>query len=213
VYTVNSVPTPATPAPRGGRQPITTTAQISHVAFQLFITQGYEETTVDEIARACGIGRRTLFRYFPSKNDIPWGEFDTLLDHFSDVLHSTDPAWTISQALRSAIIEFNTFPPEETPYHRARMDLLLNVPTLLGHSTLRYRAWREVIQRFVGFRLGCSPDAIEARTVAWVSLGLSLAAYEQWLATPHTPLAELLDRAFDSLETALQASGVVLPTS
>jgi mycofactocin system transcriptional regulator len=197
-------------ASRGGRNPITTTAHISHVAFNLFITQGYEETTVDDIARACGIGRRTLFRYFPSKNDIPWGDFDDLLENFAEVLEATDPCWPISDALRQAIIEFNTFPAEETPYHRARMDLLLSVPSLLGHSTLRYQRWREVIQAFVGNRLGVSPQSIEARTVAWVSLGLSLAAYEQWLFEPNTSLQTLLSRAFDALEDALRANGVVL---
>lgn len=200
-------------ASRGGRNPITTTAHISHVAFNLFITQGYDETTVDDIARACGIGRRTLFRYFPSKNDIPWGDFDDLLDHFAEVLDSTDPECSIQEALRRAIIEFNTFPENETPYHRARMDLLLTVPSLLGHSTMRYRLWREVIQRFVGSKLHVSPDSIEARTVAWVSLGLSLAAYEQWLREPDAPLTNLLDKAFATLDDALRAQGIALSVS
>jgi mycofactocin system transcriptional regulator len=195
---------------RGGRQPITTTAHISHVAFNLFIQHGYDETTVEDIAQACGIGRRTLFRYFPSKNDIPWGEFDSLLENFATVLDATDPSCSIEESLRQAIIEFNTFPAEEAPYHRARMELLLSVPSLLGHSTLRYRAWREVIQGFVAKRLGTDPNCIEARTIAWVSLGLSLAAYEQWLASPTDSLADLLHRAFDTLEHTLQAQGISL---
>lgn len=202
----SGLPTPS----RGGRQPITTTAHISHVAFNLFLRKGYEETTVEEIAQACGIGRRTLFRYFPSKNDIPWGDFDALLENFAAVLDATDPSWSIERSLRQAIIEFNTFPPEEAPYHRARMDLLLTVPSLLGHSTLRYRAWREVIQRFVAGRLGIEPESIEARTIAWVSLGLSLAAYEQWLASPTDSLADLLHSAFDALEQTLRAQGISL---
>lgn len=195
---------------RGGRTPITTTARISHVAFELFVTQGYENTTVDQIAEACGIGRRTLFRYFPSKNDIPWGDFDSLLHHFQQVLRQTDPQWPLHEALKVAIIEFNTFPPEETLYHRKRMDLLLSVPSLLGHSTLRYEGWRQVIQEFVSERLGVSPDSLEARLIAWVSLGISLASYELWLADPYAHLPDLLAHGFDTLESLLEARGVSL---
>ena len=39
-------------------------------AFELFDRQGFEGTTVDDIAAAAGIGRRTFFRYFASKNDV-----------------------------------------------------------------------------------------------------------------------------------------------
>ena len=48
--------------------------ELEHVAFELFDRQGFEGTTIDDIAGAqAGIGRRTFFRYFPSKNDVPWG--------------------------------------------------------------------------------------------------------------------------------------------
>ena len=54
----------------------------------MFVERGFERTTVDEIAAAAGIGRRTLFRYFPSKNDLAWGEFDDMLARFRVVLAS-----------------------------------------------------------------------------------------------------------------------------
>ena len=46
----------------------------------------------------------------------------------------------LTEALQAAVIEFNRLPIEEIPYHRQRMELLLNVPTLMAHSTLRYAA-------------------------------------------------------------------------
>ena len=50
---------------------MTTRAELEQVAFELFDRQGFEGTTVGDIARAAGIGRRTFFRYFASKNDVP----------------------------------------------------------------------------------------------------------------------------------------------
>ena len=63
-----------------GRRRITSRAELEHVAFELFDRQGFEGTTIDDIAVAAGIGRRTFFRYFPSKNDVPWGNFEDELD-------------------------------------------------------------------------------------------------------------------------------------
>ena len=56
---------------RVGRAPATTHGELSHVALALFLERGFDHTTVDDIAAAAGISRRTLFRYFPSKNDLP----------------------------------------------------------------------------------------------------------------------------------------------
>ena len=66
--------------PAAGRRRVTSRAELERVAFDLFGRQGFERTTVDDIAAAAGIGRRTFFRYFPSKNDVPWGDFEGELD-------------------------------------------------------------------------------------------------------------------------------------
>jgi AcrR family transcriptional regulator len=65
----------------GGRPPATSHAEIEAAAFALFAQKGFDATTMEDIATAVGVGRRTLFRYFPSKNDIPWGQFDDSLEH------------------------------------------------------------------------------------------------------------------------------------
>jgi mycofactocin system transcriptional regulator len=182
--------------PRIGRQPSTSRAALSHIALQLFIERGFEQTTVDDVAAAAGIGRRTLFRYFPSKNDLPWGDFEVELTRMRAVLAATPQAVSLVDALVGAVIEFNRFPAAEIPYHRERMRLLLSVPALLAHSTLRYAEWRGVVSDFAAQRLGVAPDAIEPTAIGWVFLGASLAAYEQWLREDDSDLVELLDCAF-----------------
>ena len=57
-------------------------------------------------------------------------------------------------AIRVALIDFNRVAPAQVPLHRRRMELILRVPTLLAHSTLRFTAWREVVAEFVAERTG-----------------------------------------------------------
>ncbi len=65
---------------RVGRRRSTTPHDITDVAIELFAARGFDEVSVDDVAQAAGISRRTLFRYYASKNAILWGEFDTHLD-------------------------------------------------------------------------------------------------------------------------------------
>ena len=190
------------PRPRMGRAPATTHSELSHLALQMFLERGFDETTVDDIVRAAGIGRRTFFRYFASKNDLPWGEFETLLTSMRGHLHSLPPEMPLMDVIRLAVIEFNRFPDAEMPYHRERMWLLLNVPSLVAHSTLRYAAWRQVIAAYAAERLGDDSGSLEPQSIAWACLGLCLAAYEQWLAHEEADLLKLLDEAFRRLGAA-----------
>ena len=170
------------------------------MAFQLFFERGFDETTVDEIAVVAGIGRRTFFRYFPSKNDLPWGDFEELLDGMRAFLAGLPATMPLMAAIRNAVLEFNRIPEVEVQYHRRRMQLLLHVPTLLAHSTLRYAAWREVVAEFAAARLGVAVDRLEPQTIAWTSLAACLAAYEEWLRHDDAELLPLLGEAFDTLE-------------
>ena len=80
------------PGARVGRRRSTTQDHIADVALDLFATYGFSEVSVDDVAQASGIARRTLFRYYPSKNAIPWGDFDSHLQHFRDLFDAVDPA-------------------------------------------------------------------------------------------------------------------------
>lgn len=182
--------------PRGGRSRATSHGELSHIALTLFLERGFDETTVDDIVSAAGIGRRTFFRYFRSKNDLPWGEFELLLAAMRAEFAAMPTDLDLAEALRRAVIVFNRFPDDEVPYHRERMWLLLHVPSLVAHSSLRYAAWRQVVAEFVAARRGEAADALGPQSVAWICLGLCLAAYEQWLAHEDADLLALLDEAF-----------------
>jgi mycofactocin system transcriptional regulator len=188
-----------------GRRRATSRAELEQAAFALFAARGFEGTTVDEIAAAAGIGRRTFFRYFPSKNDIPWGAFEDELERMRVRLKACPPEVPLADALRVALIDFNRVAPAQVPLHRRRMELILRVPTLLAHSTLRFAAWREVVAEFVAERTGRRPDDLAPQAIAHAVLGVAIAAYEHWLDDPGADLGALLDDAMRQLSGAFGA--------
>lgn len=184
-----------------GRAKATTHGELSLIALDLFIERGFDRTTVDDVASAAGIGRRTLFRYFPSKNDLLWGDFDLQLEAMRARLAGTSREVPLIETLRAAVVEFNRFPESERPRHRSRMQMLSRIPSLQAHSTLRYADWRRVIAEHVASRRGEDPDDLTPQTMAWACLGLCLGAYDQWLAGTDLDLPELIDQAFSTAET------------
>lgn len=199
---------PSSVRPRLGRAPSTTHAEISHVALRLFMERGFDATTVDDIAREAGIGRRTFFRYFPSKNDVPWGDFDDMLERMRAHLAALPDDLPLMDQLRESVLEFNRVPEAEWEYHRRRMELLLHVPTLLAHSTLRYAAWRQVVAEHVARRLRLPEGDLIPQTMAWTCLGVCLAAYEQWLGDGETPLLDQLAAAFRLIDERIDTDTV-----
>ena len=185
---------------------MTSRADLEQTAFGLFAANGFDATTVDEIAAAAGIGRRTFFRYFPSKNDIPWGAFEAELDRMRVRLKACPPEVPLMDAIRVALIDFNEVAPAQIPLHRRRMELILRVPTLLAHSTLRFAAWRAVIAEFAAERTGDRPDDLAPQAIAHAVLGVAVAAYEHWLDQPAADLGALLDDAMRQLAAAFAGS-------
>lgn len=190
---------------RVGRAPATSPSDLAHVGLGLILERGFDRVTVDEIAQAAGIGRRTFFRYFASKNDLPWGDFDALLDHMRAHLAAIPDTTPLGDALRDAVVEFNRYPEAELVFHRQRMSILLRTPTLVAHSTLRYESWREVVADFVAARLGVASSSLPAQTIAWTCLGVTLAAYEQWLVDESASLTDVIAQAFDEVGAVFAA--------
>ncbi len=170
------------------------------------IARGFAAVTVEDIAQAAGIGRRTFFRYFPAKNDLLWGDFDRLLGRFAADLDGAPPTSSIVRAVHAGVRRFNDVPDAERDRHRHRMRLLLEEPELVAHSAVRYGAWRGVIAAFVAGRVGDAEDSVVPQAVSWACLGVSLSAYRQWIRDPDADLLGAIDESFRGLRAVF--SGV-----
>jgi mycofactocin system transcriptional regulator len=182
--------------PARGRPRSVTHAHIAGIALELFARNGFDETTVEDIAAAAGISRRTLFRYFPSKNDMVWGDFEWVLDRLRGYLAERPSGEPLMAALSAAVEASNHYEADQLPELRIRMTLITTVPALQAHSMLRYAAWRAVIAEFAAVRLGQQPDDLVPQAIAHAALGASMAAFVHWVDHPEEDLDENLRTAY-----------------
>lgn len=179
-----------------GRPPSTTHDEIAAVALKLFQRDGFEATSVEDIATAVGVERRTIFRYFPSKNDIVWGDFGSVIERLRRHLEESEDSVPLMDALRRAAVLSNSYPEEQLPALRLRLTLITTAPALQADSMLRYAAWRQAIAEWAGKRLGEEPRGLAPEVIAHTALGASMAAFTRWVHNPSEDLEECLDRAY-----------------
>lgn len=197
------MPAPSSAPNRAGRRRSTTCDHIADIALDLFAAYGFTGVSVEDIALSSGIARRTLFRYYASKNAIPWGDFDAHLKQLAAVLDGADPAAPMRTALRAALLEFNSFDDFQTARHRQRMRLILHTAELQAYSMTMYAGWRTVVADFVARRTGRTGDDLVPQTYAWLMLGVALSAYEYWLAHDGVALPQAMGEAFDAVADGL----------
>jgi mycofactocin system transcriptional regulator len=179
-----------------GRPPTTEPDHVGGIALALFAERGFESTTLEDIAAAAGVGRRTLFRYFPSKNDLVWGDFDRVLERLRDELRATGADEPLMRAIGRAVVASNSYAQADLGDLRIRMTLITTVPALQGHAMLRYAAWRRVLAEFAAARLGVAPDDHVPETIGHAALGTSMAAFTTWVTHPELDLRATLEAGY-----------------
>src|ERR1700722_17212090 len=139
---------------RRGRPPGTSARALELIALRLFSEHGFSETTVDQIAAEAGVSRRTFFRYYDSKAEVLWSEFDHEVAAIEGCLSAGPPDRPIMDAVREAVIAVNHYQADDVAELRTRMNLIGSVPELAASAATHYDAWEQAIASFVARRLG-----------------------------------------------------------
>jgi mycofactocin system transcriptional regulator len=182
-----------------GRPRVTSARAIEVVALELFSTRGFDATTVEEIAAAAGVSRRTFFRYFSSKAEVLWGQFDAEVETIRQLLAAAPDRYSVMTAIRRAVVTANAYRSADIPELRTRMALLTTVPELFATAAVHYDAWEQAIAEFVGRRTGMPPEALYPLSVARATLATCRAAYDVWMAQADADLTAYLDEALRAL--------------
>jgi AcrR family transcriptional regulator len=179
-----------------------TLQRIAEVGVELFLAQGYEATTLDEIAAAAGISRRTFFYYFKSKDDILLAHIDGYADALkaSVLEHSSGEAPL--EVVREALLKLST---------RFQLPRTIAIARLIGQSeALRASSQRGYLRREQAvYEALCElwpakERRDRLRLVAMASIGALRIAVDAWLEQDgKRPLAKYVQDAFDNLKAEI----------
>ncbi|MFF4350202.1 TetR family transcriptional regulator [Streptomyces sp. NPDC001530] len=178
-------------------------AEVSAVAFRLFAEQGFDKTTVDQIAAEAGLSRATFFRYFGTKDDVVLGHLEDvgrdIAARFAERPADERP-WDSLRRAFDVVTEINADEPEKA---LAFVRMMSDTPSLKARHWEKQQAWQDLLVPEVSRRLGTDPAAAgdpRARALVASALACADAAMEAWTACDGTtPFAVLIDRAMDAL--------------
>jgi TetR/AcrR family transcriptional regulator, regulator of mycofactocin system len=190
-----------------GRPPSTSSREIELVALDLFADYGYPATTVEEIAAAAGVSRRTFFRYFDAKADVLWGAFDSEVATIRRLLADSPRELAVMDAIRQAVASANQHHATDIAELRIRMMLITSEPELFAAAAVHYDAWERAVSEFAADRLGLDPDALVPMAIGRATLATCRAAYDHWIAQADGDLTKYLDDALRALSTGFVTSG------
>lgn len=169
------------------------------IALRLFTEQGFEATTVEQIAAAAGVSRRTFFRYFDAKSDVLWNSFDAEVERIRGLLARTPDNLPVMEAVRRAVLAANHYRARDVPELRTRMTLLSSVPELIASAAIHYDAWERAVADFVARRSGQPADSLYPLAVGRAVLAACRAGYDRWAARADADLTVYLDAALRAL--------------
>ena len=168
---------------------------LKRAALELFVERGYDETTLAEIADAAGVSTRTIFAYFPSKEDILFSTMETTRDALVQALAERPAGIDTLTALREFIL---ASAHEKTELDHKLGQVIAADPTLSSHQRARIAQFRGVIAAAIADDLGVGADDPRPQ-IAAASL---IAAFE---------LLERRDRAFSKAPTSTEIAAAIDP--
>jgi AcrR family transcriptional regulator len=184
------------------RKKAKTRAAIQRHALRLFREQGYDATTVEQIADAAEVSQTTFFRHFPTKEDV------VLTDHYDPLilkaLQAQPPELAPVAAIRGALrAVFQDVPPTELAEFRERQMLAMAVPQIRAAALDTLCQTVQLIADAVAERTGRDREDIAVRALAGAVLGVLIEVQFHWVKHPEVDLFAAIDEALAQLAAGL----------
>jgi AcrR family transcriptional regulator len=178
-------------------------AEVSEVAFRLFAAQGFDNTTVDQIAAEAGLSRTTFFRYFGTKEDVVLGRMCEIGHEIAAALAARPDGERPWDSLRRAFDVITQADPGEPEQPQNFMRLLSDAGALMTRQWEKTQGWQSMLVPEISRRLGAGPEPAgdpRARVLVASAIDCLDAAADAWRASDGaTPLSALLDQAMGAL--------------
>jgi AcrR family transcriptional regulator len=165
--------------------------RLETAALDLFVENGYEETTVAQIADRAGLNRATFFRHFADKREVLFGGEDVLAGLFADAIRAASPDATLIECLQAA---FAAAQVAMTPRRRAAAARRMLV--VAANSELQERGQLKhtrIVRSITAALSERGADELTARLGAEVGMLAFTVAFERWMKSgndePFPPFA------------------------
>jgi AcrR family transcriptional regulator len=190
-----------------------TAAELENAALDLFSQRGFDAVTIDDIAAAADVSRRTFFRYFASKEDVILSDHPRRLDELQAELDrrpAEEPALT---ALRHAILALVATYEDNRDHMVRRFHLMTTTPALEARSLCLQRNWETSVTEMLAARMGVdAAEDLRPGVVAATTMAAMRVATATWLAGGgEGDLPVIVAAALDLLDGGLQAAATPAP--
>jgi len=184
------------------RKKLKTRTAIQEHAMRLFHEQGYDATTIEQIAAAAEVSPSTFFRYFPTKEDVVL--FDATDPLMFASFEEQPPELSVVEALKRSFHEvYAGLSPEEFASQVERQQLIRTVPELRGRMLDDLVGAIDMLAQMVARRVGRSADDIAVRSFSGALIGMIMGVF---LAAGNTLTGELdYIKLFDETMAQLEA--------
>ena len=190
-----------------------TAAELEEAALALFCERGFDAVTIDDIAAAADVSRRTFFRYYASKEDVILSDHPKRLDELEAALARRPTDEPPLAALRHAILSLAGTMEEQREHMLRRFRLVTTTPSLEARSLCLQRNWETAVTAMLAARMGVDPAKdLRPGVVAATTMSAMRVATINWLAGGgERDLAAILAAALDLLDGGLQAAATPPP--
>lgn len=194
------VPQPEAPGLRE-RKKHRTRRRLQRTAMGLFAERGFDQVTIDEIAAACDVSRTTVFRYFPTKEDLVVGTEPARLEELRAAFEQRPSAEPVFDSVRHAVVAV----AERYEHDRAQLlaahELIIANSSLLARGLEIHAEWIDTFARLIASRTtGSESPDLRVRVLASAVMSAMRVAIEEWLTPEQTgELAYLIGDALDLL--------------
>ncbi|HEY3238145.1 MAG TPA: TetR family transcriptional regulator [Acidimicrobiia bacterium] len=189
-----------------------TEALLEEAALRLFEARGFDLVTVDDIAAAADVSRRTFFRYFATKEDVVLADQPRRLEELREALAVRPPDEPALTALRQALLSLAGGHEQDRERLLRRAKLMRATPSLQIRFMGAQRTWEQAVTEMVADRLGVDPLVdLRPGVIAASALASLRTAVSLWVtADGKGDLQAMVTEALDLLDGGLQ-EGVLRP--
>ncbi|WP_205695982.1 TetR family transcriptional regulator [Conexibacter sp. SYSU D00693] len=167
------------PAGLRERKRAQTRQAIADAAIRLFTENGFESTTIADIAAAADIAPRTFFGYFPSKEDVAFHDFERVFGELETALEARSEGETTFDVLRRWIVERADEAVHADDLERRRHELVRATPALQDHKRSKLGQFQTLLTRCLAVDLGEPEDGLRPQMVGAAAVA-AMESLERW---------------------------------